>query len=64
MRKGEVWRVRLPFGAGHKQAGERPGVIVQSDQLNISLPTILVVPFTSKLDSQAQYVFSLTATTG
>jgi len=52
MRKGEIWRVRLPFGAGHKQAGERPGLIVQNNALTASLPTILVVPFTSKLAAQ------------
>jgi len=47
MRKGEVWRVRLPFASGHTQAGERPAIIVQDDPFNASLPTILVVPFTS-----------------
>ena len=52
MRKGEVWRVRLPFGVGHKQAGERPAVIVQNNSLTSSLPTVLVVPFTSKLAAQ------------
>jgi mRNA interferase MazF len=46
MKRGEVWRVRLPFGAGHTQAGERPGLIVQDDPFNISLPTVLIVPFT------------------
>lgn len=47
MKKGDVWRVRLPFGAGHTQAGERPAIIIQDDSFNISLPTVLVVPFTS-----------------
>src|SRR5207249_4717247 len=47
MKRGEVWRVRLPFGAGHTQSGERPAVIVQDDPFNASLPTVLVVPFTS-----------------
>jgi mRNA interferase MazF len=44
--KGEVWRVRLPWGGGHAQAGTRPGVIVQDDQVAASLPTALLVPFT------------------
>lgn len=47
MKRGEVWRVRLPFGAGHTQSGERPAVIIQDNAFNVSLPTLLVVPFTS-----------------
>jgi mRNA interferase MazF len=46
MKKGEVWRVRLPFGAGHTQGSERPAVIVQ-DSVFSTLPTVLVIPFTS-----------------
>lgn len=49
MKKGEVWRVRLPFGAGHTQAGERPALIVQEGVFNAKLPTVLVVPFTSTM---------------
>jgi mRNA interferase MazF len=48
MNKGEVWRVRLPSVPGHTQAGERPAVIVQNDPFIATLPTVLVVPFTSK----------------
>jgi mRNA interferase MazF len=47
MKKGEVWRVRLPFGPGHTQAGERPTITVQEDSFNATLPTVLVIPFTS-----------------
>ncbi len=47
MTRGEVWRVRIPFAPGHAQAGERPAIIVQADPLIASLPTILIVPFTS-----------------
>jgi mRNA interferase MazF len=46
MKKGEVWRVRLPFVPGHTQAGTRPGVLVQEDHATRSLPTVLIVPFT------------------
>ena len=49
MSKGEVWRVRLPVSTGHKQAAERPAVIVQNNSFIAALPTVLVVPFTSKL---------------
>ncbi len=48
MRKGDVWRVRLPMLPGHTQGGERPTVIVQNDAFIGSLPTVWVVPFTSK----------------
>jgi mRNA interferase MazF len=48
MRRGEVWFVRFPFGAGHVQAGTRPAVIIQNDRTNVQLPTTLVVPFTSQ----------------
>lgn len=47
MKKGEVWRVRIPPAPGHAQTGERPAVILQADQFNSSLPTVLIVPFTS-----------------
>lgn len=46
MRRGEVWRVRLPFPTGHAQAGERPAVIIQEDRFIGPLPTVLMVPFT------------------
>jgi mRNA-degrading endonuclease toxin of MazEF toxin-antitoxin module len=49
VKKGEVWRVRIPPGGGHVQAGERPAVIVQNDPFISSLPTAFVVPFTSKM---------------
>ncbi len=49
MQKGEVWRVRLPTIPGHAQSGERPAVIVQNEPFLSSLPTVLIVPFTSKL---------------
>jgi mRNA interferase MazF len=47
MKQGEVWRVRLPSTPGHTQAGERPAIIVQDDSFIRSLPTVLIVPFTS-----------------
>ena len=47
MKRGEVWRVRMPAVPGHTQAGERPAIIVQDATFNASLPTVLIVPFTS-----------------
>jgi mRNA-degrading endonuclease toxin of MazEF toxin-antitoxin module len=49
MRRGEVWRVRLPPAAGHAQTGDRPAVVVQNDAFTAVLPTVLVVPFTGNL---------------
>ncbi|HKB38952.1 MAG TPA: type II toxin-antitoxin system PemK/MazF family toxin [Gemmataceae bacterium] len=46
MKRGEVWRVRLPSVPGHTQAGLRPAVIIQEDQATAALPTVLIVPFT------------------
>jgi mRNA interferase MazF len=47
MTRGEVWQVRIPYAPGHAQAGERPAIIVQADPFIASLPTVLIVPFTS-----------------
>jgi mRNA interferase MazF len=49
MKKGEVWRVRIPQAPGHGQTGERPAIIIQDDAFIASLPTVLIVPFTSTL---------------
>jgi mRNA-degrading endonuclease toxin of MazEF toxin-antitoxin module len=49
VRKGEVWRVRIPGGGGHVQAGERPAVIVQNNPFIATLPTVFIVPFTSTM---------------
>jgi mRNA-degrading endonuclease toxin of MazEF toxin-antitoxin module len=45
MRRGEVWRVRLPPAPGHAQSGDRPALVVQNDAFMAALPTVLVVPF-------------------
>jgi len=47
MKKGEVWRVRIPFAPGHAQAGERPAIVILNDSVIAALPTVLIVPFTS-----------------
>jgi mRNA-degrading endonuclease toxin of MazEF toxin-antitoxin module len=49
MRRGEVWRVRLPPASGHAQAGDRPALVVQHDPFTAALPTVVVVPFTGNL---------------
>jgi len=52
MRRGEIWRVRLPTTPGHTQSGERPAIVLQNNSYTSSLPTVLLVPFTSKLAAQ------------
>ena len=49
MKKGEVWRARLPPAVGHAQAGERPAVIVENEPFLSALPTVLLVPFTGQI---------------
>lgn len=43
MRRGEVYRFRIPKGFGHEQQGERYGVIVQADEL-LPRSVVLVAP--------------------
>jgi mRNA-degrading endonuclease toxin of MazEF toxin-antitoxin module len=45
---GEIWWVEFPARGGHAQAGRRPAIIVQRVK---SLPTVLLIPFTSQLDA-------------
>jgi mRNA interferase MazF len=47
MQRGEVWKVDIPFTPGHAQAGLRPAVIIQDDPFILTLPTVLIIPFTS-----------------
>ena len=49
MNPGEVWRVRLPTPTGHVQGGDRPAIILQAPSATAQLPTVLVVPLTSRL---------------
>ena len=43
MRRGEVFRFRLPKGMGHEQQGERYAVVVQADAL-LPRSVVLVAP--------------------
>ena len=43
MRRGEVYRFKVPKGVGHEQLGERYGVIVQSDAM-LPRSVVLVAP--------------------
>jgi mRNA interferase MazF len=49
IRRGDVWWVLHPSPDG-ASSERRPGVVVQSDELNrTEMPTVLVVPCTSSL---------------
>jgi mRNA interferase MazF len=43
VRRGEVYRFRIPKGVGHEQQSERFGVIVQADEL-LPRSVVLVAP--------------------
>ena len=43
MIRGDIYRFKLPKGAGHEQHGERFGVVVQADEL-LPRSVILVAP--------------------
>ncbi len=48
MQEGDIYLVEIPLSRGHEQAGLRPAIIVQAAGLE-GLPTVLIVPLTSKL---------------
>ena len=53
MRRGEVYRFRLPKGLGHEQQGVRYGVVVQADEL---LPrSVVIVAPTSRSARPASF---------
>lgn len=53
MRRGEVYRFRIPKGVGHEQHGVRYGVIVQADEL---LPrSVVIVAPTSRSARPASF---------
>jgi mRNA interferase MazF len=50
---GEIYTVEIPSSDGHEQAGTRPAIVVQAPQFENRLPTVLIVPLTSRLAAQA-----------
>jgi mRNA interferase MazF len=53
VRRGEIYRIRLPGRGGREQAGERYGVVVQADEL-LGLSTAVVAP-TSRSAASATF---------
>lgn len=48
MRRGEVWMVGFGPPSGPEQAGVRPAIVLQEDDLNRDLERSIVIPLTSK----------------
>lgn len=48
MQEGDIYLVEIPASNGHEQAGFRPAIIIQSSDIE-KLPTVLVIPLTSKI---------------
>jgi len=48
MQEGDIYMVEFPSTGGHEQAGLRPAIIVQAVGIE-KVPTVLIVPLTSKL---------------
>lgn len=46
VRRGEIWDADLGTASGHEQAGPRPVIILQTDQLNDRSPITIVIPVT------------------
>ena|SRR5437763_15973220 len=53
MQIGDIYTVEIPSSDGHEQAGPRPAIIAQAPQFEKQLPTVLIVPLTSRLAAQA-----------
>ncbi len=49
MKQGDIYLVEIPVSGGHEQQGVRPAIIVQSDENIDKIPTVLIVPFTTKM---------------
>ncbi len=51
MNHGDIFWVELPDRGGREQRGRRPAVIWQDTHAYAGLPTVLVVPLTSRLSA-------------
>jgi mRNA interferase MazF len=49
MSPGEIYWVDFPTANGHEQAGRRPSIILQDDNVGAILPVTLAVPMTTAL---------------
>ena len=49
---GDIYTIEIPPTNGHEQAGSRPAIIIQAQQFEKQLSTVLIVPLTSQLAAQ------------
>jgi mRNA interferase MazF len=47
MKKGELWRVRIPALGGRSQQGTRPAIVLA----DAKLPVVVIIPCTSNLQA-------------
>lgn len=43
VRRGDIYKVRIPYGTGHEMLKDRPAVVVSCDKLNETSPCVEVV---------------------
>jgi mRNA-degrading endonuclease toxin of MazEF toxin-antitoxin module len=48
---GDVYWVDLPDRGGREQRGRRPAIIWQDTSAFVQLPTVLIIPLTSRVDA-------------
>jgi mRNA interferase MazF len=51
VKQGEIYWVELGEARGHQQAGRRPAIALQSEAATQLLPTALMIPLTTRLDT-------------
>ena len=49
VKRGEIWLANLNPTRGSEQAGTRPVLIFQNDQINKYTTTVLAIPFTTNI---------------
>ena len=49
MKRGQIWLVDFGPPSGPEQAGVRPAIVLQDDDLNLALVTRVVIPLTTKV---------------
>ncbi len=59
MKIGDVYLVEIPAINGHEQSGYRPAIVIQSTYRLEEIPTVLIIPLTSKTKAAA-FPFTLT----
>lgn len=51
MQRGDIYWVNLGDAHGHRQAGKRPAIVMQSQEFMEALPTVLMIPLTTQLEA-------------